>query len=365
MLTPQNHPDDAQRRREEAYLSRKRKEAEAEVDLDTPTPPAGIEDPKYSQVNDRQKKTLLDLLGKDIVRAMQDPYTQDVMLNENGTIFQDRLGTEPFEIGILTYSEATAIVTYIAGCFNMVLNERRPILSCELPLWTGPRIECQVPPVVAAPTFTIRKPAIRIYTLEDYVDQGVITPEQRTALNFAVRERKNILVIGGTKSGKTTFVNAIIHEMCRVSPNDRQIIIEDTREIRSICKNKVNFCTCLDVEMQDLLKTTLRMSPDRIIVGEVRGPEAHDLIQAWNTGHPGGASTIHADDCESALDRLADLIATYEYAPPNPHKNIARAVHVLVNIQKDPENPPACRRVKDIKVIDGWSETAGYTLKSI
>ncbi len=365
MTTRHTQPDEAHRRRQEAHLSRTKKDTETRSDSADAKESNVTEEPQYCLVSGKQKRTLLNLLGETIVRAMQDPNTLDVMLNDNGAIYQDRLGESAKQIGSMGFNEAISLVSYVAGCFNMVINEKRPILTCDLPLWNGPRFECQVPPVVAFPTFTIRKPAIRIYTLDDYVSQGVLTPTQRDVLHHAVLGRKNILVIGGTKSGKTTFVNGIIDEMSKVSPNDRQIIIEDTREIRSQCRNKVSFCTSLDVSMTMLLKTTLRMSPDRIIVGEVRGPEAHDLIQAWNTGHPGGTATIHADDCESGLDRLADLTATYEHAPQNPHKNISRAVHILVNIQKDPECRPAGRRVREIKAVADWSVRDGYVLTDI
>lgn len=359
-------PDEAQRRRLEAHLSRQQqKEAAGTVSSASDDNVITVSQPKYSTVSDKQKRTLLDLLGDKIVQALQDPYTQDVMLNDDGYLWQDRVGEDSKRIGTMGYNEAIGLVSYVAGCFNMVVNESNSILSCEIPLWNGPRFECQVPPTVVSPTFVIRKPAMRVYTLDDYIEQGVITRTQRDALHVAVRERKNILIVGGTKSGKTTFVNGVIHEISVVSPRHRQIIIEDTREVQSVCQNKVHFCTSFRVAMTDLVKTSLRMSPDRIIVGEVRGPEAHDLLQAWNTGHPGGTATIHANDCMSGLRRLSRLMSSHKYAVPDPQEDIADSVHVLVNIQKDPECPPSGRRVKNVMSVEGWSSSQGYILKEI
>jgi P-type conjugative transfer ATPase TrbB len=210
------------------------------------------------------------------------------------------------------------------------------MLEGELPI-DGSRFAGQLPPVVSAPTFAIRKKAIAIFTLGQYVDDGIMTAAQRATLTAAVQAHRNILVTGGTGSGKTTLVNSIINCMVECNPAERVFIIEDTGEIQCAAENFVQFHTSLEVTMTMLLKTTLRMRPDRILVGEVRGPEALDLLMAWNTGHEGGAATLHANNAKAGLDRLAMLISMHPDSPKPIEPLIGEAVHVVVHIARTPE----------------------------
>jgi type IV secretion system protein VirB11 len=196
--------------------------------------------------------------------------------------------------------------------------------------------------------------------LDDYVAKGIMTRQQRDVLGRSVREHRNILVIGGTGSGKTTLVNAVIREMADVSANERVLIIEDTGEIQCDAENVVQYHTTMEVGMTQLLRTSLRMRPDRILVGEVRGPEALDLLMAWNTGHEGGAATLHANDARAGLSRLAMLISMHPDAPRPIEPLIGEAVHVLVHIERTPKG----RRVQEIVEVDGY-EDGRYVLRQI
>ncbi|WP_295392424.1 P-type conjugative transfer ATPase TrbB [uncultured Thiodictyon sp.] len=243
------------------------------------------------------------------------------------------------------------IIKTVAGYHGKEVTRHKPILEGELPL-DGSRFAGQVPPVVTAPTFAIRKKAVAIFTIDDYVTAGIMTAGQAAILSDAIGAHRNILVIGGTGSGKTTLVNAIINRMVERDPAERVVIIEDTGEIQCAATNFVQYHTSLEVPMTLLLKTTLRMRPDRILVGEVRGPEALDLLMAWNTGHEGGAATLHANSARAGLDRLAMLISMHPDAPRPIEPLIGDVVHIVVHIARTPEG----RRVQEILAISGYTD---------
>jgi len=199
-----------------------------------------------------------------------------------------------------------------------------------------------LPPVVSAPCLTIRKRASRLIPLDDYVDQAALTPAHASRIRAAIRDRRNIVIAGGTGSGKTTLANAIIAEMVCLAPEDRLVILEDTAEIRCSAQNSVALHTSDSVDMARLLKSTMRLRPDRIIVGEVRDGAALTLLKAWNTGHPGGVTTIHANTAISALRRLEQLAAEVSQTPMQ--EVIGEAVDLVVSIGRTPEG----RRVREV-----------------
>lgn len=254
--------------------------------------------------------------------------------------------------------EFTVIET-IAGFHGKEVTRSKPILEGEFPL-DGSRFAGQLPPVVPAPTFAIRKKAVAIFTLDQYVENGIMTADQQQVLVEAVAAHRNILVIGGTGSGKTTLVNAIINEMVITDPTERVFIIEDTGEIQCAAENHVQYHTSLDVSMTALLKTTLRMRPDRILVGEVRGAEALDLLDAWNTGHEGGAATLHANNANAGLARLRSLITRNPAAPAEIEPLIGEVVHIVVHIARTPEG----RRIQEILEVSGYCD-GQYITKSL
>ena len=300
-------------------------------------------------ISERAKRKLERDMGSECLAALNDPKTVEIMLNADGKLWQERLG-EPMKcIGSMRVAQAQAIIETVAGYHGKEVTRQKPILEGELPL-DGSRFAGQLPPVVPAPTFAIRKKAVAIFTLDQYVDSGAMTAGQRDVLIEAVRAHRNILVIGGTGSGKTTLVNAIINQMVVNDPTERVFIIEDTGEIQCAAANYVQYHTSIDVSMTALLKTTLRMRPDRILVGEVRGPEALDLLMAWNTGHEGGAATLHANNAKSGLNRLAMLISMHPDAPKPIEPLIGEAVHVVVHIARFEGH----RRVQEILEVSGF-----------
>ena len=298
-------------------------------------------------------------LGPGILAALGDPKTVEIMLNADGKLWQERLGEKMRPIGTLTASRAEAIIKTIAGYHGKEITKGRPLLECELPL-DGSRFAGQFPPIVTAPTFAIRKKAVAIFTLEDYVDALILSKAQYAVIQEAVRNHRNILVTGSTGSGKTTLVNAIINAMVTLDPTERIFIIEDTGEIQCAAENFVQYHTTIDISMTMLLRTTLRMRPDRILVGEVRGPEALDLLMAWNTGHEGGAATLHANHARAGLDRLSMLISMHPDSPKQIEPLIGEAVQLIVHIARTPEG----RRVSEIIEILGYDE-GNYITKTV
>ena len=290
-------------------------------------------------------------MGAELLSYLADPKTVEIMLNADGSVWLEQLGEPMRRVGGLRAAQAQAIIETVAGFHGKEVTHASPLLEGEFPL-DGSRFAGQLPPVVPAPTFAIRKRAVAIFTLPEYVESGILSAEQRDVIIEAVRAHRNILVIGGTGSGKTTLINSVINEMVTANPDERIVVIEDTGEIQCAAANYVQYHTSSDVSMTDLLRTTLRMRPDRILVGEVRGPEALDLLMAWNTGHEGGAATLHANNATAALDRLAMLISMHPNAPTPIEPLIGAAVHLIVHIARD----SGSRRVREILRIDGYAD---------
>jgi P-type conjugative transfer ATPase TrbB len=296
------------------------------------------------------------VMGAEMIAALEDRNTVEIMLNADGKLWVESLGQPMRCIGHRDASAAATLVRAIAGAVGAELTTSTPLLECDLPL-DGSRVAAQVPPIVSAPTLAIRKHASSVFSLAQYVESGVMTPNQADAVLSAVCAHRNILVVGGTGTGKTTLVNGIIAAMVAHYPGERIVLIEDTREIQCSAINKVQYKTSPEVPMRQLLRTTLRMRPDRILVGEVRGPEALDLLMAWNTGHEGGVATLHANDASAGLTRLAMLISMNAEAPRSIEPLIAEAVHVLVQIQKTPQG----RRVREVLNVSGFAQGAFIT----
>ena len=309
------------------------------------------DDQGQDSVKARAKIKLERDLGPDIMAALADPKTVEIMLNADGKLWQERLGEKMRPIGALSASRSESIIKTLAGFHGKEITKGRPLIECELPL-DGSRFAGQFPPIVPAPTFAIRKKAVAIFTLDQYVATGIMTPAQLAVIEAAVKNHRNILVTGSTGSGKTTLVNAIINRMVVIDPTERIVIIEDTGEIQCAAENFVQYHTTLDITMTLLLRTTLRMRPDRILVGEVRGPEALDLLMAWNTGHEGGAATLHANHARAGLDRLALLVSMHPDSPKQIEPLIGEAVHCIIHIART----QAGRRVAEIVEILGYED---------
>ena len=303
----------------------------------------------------RDTRKLSAELGAPILAALADPRVIEIMLNPDGKLWVERFGEGMVCIGTMSAVNAEAAMGTIADALHTTVTREHPILEGELPL-DGSRFEGLLPPVVGKPTFTIRKKASQVFTLADYVQSGVMTLPQKEVIEDAVAARKNILVVGGTGSGKTTLTNAVIEAMTRLAPQDRLVIIEDTAEIQCPAENAVILRASVDVSMQQLLRATMRLRPDRILVGEVRGGEALALLKAWNTGHPGGAATVHANSAAAGLVRMEQLVAESGLVSGLPVL-IAEAVDVVVFIQKV-KGLAAGRKIAEILSVEGYEDGA-------
>lgn len=300
-------------------------------------------------ISERAKRKLEREMGKELLTHLYDPTTVEIMLNADGKLWQECLGKKMRCIGSLRAAQGQAIIETVAGFHGKEVTRQNPLIEGELPI-DGSRFAGQLPPVVSAPVFTIRKKAVAVFTLNQYISSGIMTAKQCDIIISAVKEHRNILVIGGTGSGKTTLVNAIINQMVKNDPHERILIIEDTGEIQCVAGNCVQYHTSTAVTMTDLLRTSLRMRPDRILVGEVRGPEAMDLLMAWNTGHEGGAATVHANNATAGLSRLSMMISMHPDSPKPIEPLIAEAVHMIVHIARD----NGSRKVQEIIEITGF-----------
>lgn len=293
---------------------------------------------------DRLTRMLASAMGK-VGELLLDEAIVEIMLNPDGQVWQDRLGEgRSFTGHTLAATDAERVIYIVANSIGVVCNKDHPLLGAELP-GTGARFQGVLPPIVARPTFTIRKKALKIFSLDDYVQQGILTFSQRDFIAASVQQRKNILIVGGAGSGKTTLANAILDAIAACG--QRIVIIEDTQELQCRAEDAVMMRTREGVTMLDLLKATLRLRPDRIVIGEVRGGEALALLKAWNTGHPGGCATVHADSGAKGLSRLEQLVL--EAATVAPKTLIAEAVNVVIFIEKDERG----RRVKEIIEVNG------------
>jgi type IV secretion system protein TrbB len=279
----------------------------------------------------------------------------EVMLNPDGRLRIDRLAGGLEDTGCrVNPADAERIVRLVAHHVGVEVHGGSPRVSAELPE-SGERFEGLVPPVVAAPCFAIRRPAVAVFTLDDYVAAGIMSAGQADLLRRAVRDRKNVMVAGGTSTGKTTLVNALLAEIA--TTGDRIVLIEDTRELQYAAPNLVALRTKDGAaSLSDLVRSSLRLRPDRIPIGEVRGAEALDLLKAWGTGHPGGVGTLHAGSAIGALRRLEQLIQ--EAVVTVPRVLIAETIDLIAVLA----GRGAARRLADLAVVGDLGPNGDYVL---
>ena len=306
----------------------------------------------HTETESRRSSMLRTAFCPVVREALEAPETIEVMANPDGSVWIEKAG-----IGVVISEHTLApcdrerVIRLVASGVGEAANRNSPIVSAELP-GSGERFEGLLPPVSTAPCFSIRKPATTPFELGDYVTQGALAPALAQALKDAIATHANILIAGGTSSGKTTFTNALLAEPSL--HDDRIVILEDTRELRCAAPNVVQLRTHRgSTSLQDLVRSTLRLRPDRIIVGEVRGAEALDLLKAWNTGHPGGITTLHANSAHGALARLEQL--TLEATPRAPFDLIAEAIDVVVFMSR----AGGQRRVEEALRVTGF-DGEGY-----
>lgn len=310
---------------------------------------------------ERRRAMLRTAMGPAIASALADPLVLEIMVNPDGALRLDRLGEGRVDTGItIDTAQTERIIRLVASHARTEVHAMQPIVSAELPTdregGAGERFEGVLPPVATAPCFSIRKPAQRLHTLDDYVSDRIMSGPTAQMLRAAVAQRFNIVVAGGTSSGKTTLANALLAELAQA--DTRVILIEDTRELQCPAPDSVALRTRAGlVSMADLVRSTLRLRPDRIIVGEVRGPEALDMLKAWNTGHPGGIATVHANSARAALYRIEQLVQ--EAVVTVPRQLIAEAIDLIVFIAGRGTD----RRVEDVARVVGIDpDTGTYAL---
>lgn len=306
---------------------------------------------------DRRVRMLRTAMGPLITAALEDPDVVEILLNPDGSLWIDRLSSGRTPTGVqLSAADGERIIQLVAAHVRAEVHAGKPLLSAELPE-TGERFEGILPPAAPGPAFALRKRAVGVIPLERYVTDGMMTAAQAGFLVCAVRERQNILIAGGTSSGKTTLANALLAEIA--ATGDRVLVLEDTVELQCAVRDHVPLRTLPGVvSMTELVRATMRLRPDRVIVGEVRGGEALDLVKVWGTGHPGGIATVHAGSAHGALLRLEQLILEVAVTPPRAL--IAEAVNVVVFIA----GRGGARRIQDIAHVVGFDER-GYRLDTV
>jgi len=306
----------------------------------------------------RRLQMLRTAFGPTIAAALADPTVIEVMANPDGKLWIESVPAGRRDSGErIAAAEAERIIRLVAAHVRREVTDRAPIVSAELPE-TGERFEGVMPPVAPAPCFSIRKPAQVLYRLQDYVAARIMTPPQAQLLAQVVRDKRNILVVGGTSSGKTTLVNALLAEVATLG--ERVVILEDTRELQCAADDVVSLRTKPGVaSLADLVRSTLRLRPDRIIVGEVRGPEALDMLKAWNTGHPGGLTTVHANSAAAALYRLEQLVQ--EAVVTVPRALIVEAIDIIVFLS----GRGASRRVETLLEVTSLDASGEYVLRPL
>jgi len=315
-----------------------------------------------AEAAERRRAMLRTAMGPAIAAALADPLVIEVMVNPDGALRLDRLDVGRCDTDHrLGPDQVERIIRLVASHVRTEVHGESPIVSAELPPHgegAGERFEGLLPPVSTGPCFAIRKPAARVYSLTDYVNDGIMQPEEARLLSLAVVERRNILVAGGTSSGKTTLANALLAELA--ARDERAILIEDTRELQCAAPDTVALRTRPGaVSMADLVRSTLRLRPDRIIVGEVRGAEALDMLKAWNTGHPGGIATVHANGALAALYRLEQLVQ--EAIAIVPKRLIAEAIDLILFI----EGRGTTRRIGSLAAVEGLGSDGDYAVRPI
>jgi type IV secretion system protein VirB11 len=312
-------------------------------------------------------------LGDSILSLLAEEDVEDILLNPDSALWVKRRGAGFACVGTLSPVTAASALGTIAAWRATVLTHDQPILETELPL-DGSRFEGVVAPVVRQPVFAIRLRPRKVFTLEEYETAGILTHKDDNSnrahqqadfalavrgfrhaeiIRAAVRARKNILVVGATGSGKTTLLNAILDTIAQLTPTDRVISIEDTAELQCRVRNYVDLRAVGKVTMLDCLRASLRLKPTRIVVGEVRGAEAHTLLKAWNTGHPGGLGTVHANSALLGLTRLESLVAEGTNAPQQ--RLIAETVDLVIFVDPEPALK-AGRKVREMLLVTGWKD---------
>lgn len=290
-------------------------------------------------------------LGPIIMEALSDQTVEEVQVNPDmsvhiigGSNLHIKDALEPFRVESFLHAVATLNHTSIS--------RDSPVLATTLPAGLGKcRLQGYLPPLTEAPAFVLRKPPARVIELSEYVKQGALSKDGVQTIQKLIAQRANIMVAGPTASGKTTLCNAVLSEIVKQFPDERIIVLEDTRELHLVHDNVLRMQTTVEHSMRHLVKYSLRSTPKRIIVGEVRDEAARDLLDAWITGHPGGCGTVHGEDAQRALRRLAALA---QEATPGMDQclMVAQSVQAIIFIKAHGKK----RVVETISAVNDFEE---------
>lgn len=333
-------------------VARARASAQASTVVDA-TVSAGKVGPDYAEMMARY-------LGPALMRAFDDEDVTDIYVNpQDARIRFDTRSKGKIDSGQAIAAERLEMfLNAVATAHGESLGTANPTLQAELPteVFGGARLQGFVPPVTQGVSIIIRKRPSRAYPLDTYVDRGIMSTAHRDVLGRAVQDRETIIVAGGTGTGKSTLLGALLHEICVRCPDDRIVVLEDTVELRCPLPDHLALRTTPELSLAALVKATLRTSPTRIVIGEVRDQAALDFLDASVTGHPGGLCTVHASTAEAALARL-DRLAQRANVPPQAQL-IADAIDLVVVLAGDHRT----RRVSDLARVTGLRPDGRFIL---
>jgi P-type conjugative transfer ATPase TrbB len=323
--------------------------------------PATLRPPAAAAVaSDGYAEMMARFLGGEVLAAFDDDDVTEIYLNpHDGLIRTDTRSRGRVSTGhTLDAHRVEMFLNAAATSLNATLTTSAPSLQAELPLarFRGSRLQGFIAPATIGPAFNIRKPPAVVFSLEDYCAAGILTSGQRSALSAAIAAHENILIAGGTNSGKTTLANALLREVTDRFPDERIVVLEDTVELQCSARDHLALRTGPAFSLADLVRATMRTSPNRIVVGEVRGAEALDLLDAWATGHPGGIGTCHATTAEGALLRLDRLAQRNNI--PTQMPLIAESIHLVAVMEGGNQR----RRVADLARVRGLDRDGRVTL---
>ena len=303
------------------------------------------------EIEARKLEALRFAFGPIVMAGLENPDVVEIMLNDDGKLWIEELG-RMYCAGVISADDGMVILNSVSSALNGQISKENPLVEGELPL-DGERFEGVAPPVVEQAVFAIRKKAGKVFPLADYVRTGVLSFMQAETLRRSIVGRENILVIGGTGSGKTTFCNALLNELTLLVPETRMLLLEDTRELQCSLENRVFLRATEWTDMARLSMAVNRLRPDSITVGEVRsGGPALALLKLWNTGHPGGMATLHANSAYKGLTRLDQLI---QEVSMNPQRIlISEAVNIAVFLKRTAGG----RRIEEIVRVKGFDASS-------
>ncbi len=313
----------------------------------------------HMRITENLYSSLYESLGESIVSSLDSGYVEELMLNPDGRLFVKYTDGCLVHEDTFTKARAEIVVRTIASLNERDIDEASPMLECELDRFSA-RFSALMPPLSRGTCFNLRVLKALNLSFEELLSGGFMSEKQARVITSFIERRMNFLICGQTGCGKTSFINSILNRIAKVDPDCRIICIEDTPELKLSADNCVNLFTSRQISMSDLLRASLRLSPDRIVVGEVRSIEALDMIDAFSTGHKGGVASIHAGSALQCLDRLKLLISRHPYAPKKGiDELIALSIDAVIVLGKRPY-----RHVESIVLVKGFSD-GSYVLEEL